>query len=79
MVKRKGEKMAEIRLDLTSFQNAIARPGEGLARYLQNEEDGQLRDGLIHRFELTYEISHKMLKRFRVIIRDNYVVLQMPG
>src|SRR5262249_14180679 len=26
--------------------------------------DEQLRDGLIHRFEFTYELSHKMLTRY---------------
>jgi nucleotidyltransferase substrate binding protein (TIGR01987 family) len=26
--------------------------------------DGQIRDGLIQRFEFTYELSHKMLRRY---------------
>ncbi|MGR6980395.1 nucleotidyltransferase substrate binding protein [Testudinibacter sp. P27/CKL/0425] len=53
-----------MRLDLTSFTNAVARLDEGLIRYQQDISDSQIRDGLIQRFEFTYEISHKMLKRY---------------
>ncbi len=45
-------------LDLTPLTNAVKRLQEGLIRY------SQIRDGLIQRFEFTYEISHKMLKRY---------------
>ncbi|MDK4574110.1 nucleotidyltransferase substrate binding protein [Kingella kingae] len=37
---------------------------EGWQRYLQDTSDTQIRDGLIQRFEFTYEISHKILKRY---------------
>nr|VFK15620.1 MAG: nucleotidyltransferase substrate binding protein, HI0074 family [Candidatus Kentron sp. LPFa] len=56
--------MTERPLDLRSLHNAIARLGEGVARYLQDTTDDQIRDGLIQRFEFTYESSHKMLKRY---------------
>lgn len=56
--------MANDKLDLTSLVKAIARLEEGLARYQMDVSDTQIRDGLIQRFEFTYEISHKMLKRF---------------
>lgn len=56
--------MADIKLDLTSFNNALARLKEGIARYERDTSDTQIRDGLIQRFEFTYEISHKMLKRY---------------
>ena len=56
--------MSPDRLDLTPLANAIARLREGLARYVRDTSDDQVRDGLIQRFEFTYEISHKMLKRF---------------
>jgi nucleotidyltransferase substrate binding protein (TIGR01987 family) len=46
------------------LKNAVARLREGLVRYRLDETDGQIRDGLIQRFEFTYELSHKMLKRF---------------
>lgn len=51
-------------LDISSFENAIARLDEGLARYRRDITDTQIRDGLIQRFEFTYELSHKMLKRY---------------
>ena len=51
-------------LDLTPLTNAVQRLDEGLARYLSDTSDTQIRDGLIQRFEFTYELSHKMLKRF---------------
>ena len=50
-------------LDLTTFVNAVTRLEEGLDRYQKDTEDLQIRDGLIQRFEFTYEIAHKMLKR----------------
>ncbi|MCR2745191.1 nucleotidyltransferase substrate binding protein [Limnobacter parvus] len=51
-------------LDLSSLQNAVLRLDEGIQRYRQDISDTQIRDGLIQRFEFTYELSHKMLKRF---------------
>lgn len=51
-------------LDLGPLERAVARLGEGLVRYEKDISDAQIRDGLIQRFEFTYEISHKMLKRF---------------
>lgn len=50
--------------DLSPLQRAIKRLDEGWARYQLDTGDTQIRDGLIQRFEFTYEISHKMLKRF---------------
>jgi nucleotidyltransferase substrate binding protein (TIGR01987 family) len=50
-------------LDLSPLQNALQRLQEGWIRYLQDTTDIQIRDGLIQRFEFTYELSHKMLKR----------------
>lgn len=51
------------KLDLTPLANAVNRLAEGLARYEKDITDTQIRDGLIQRFEFSYEISHKMLKR----------------
>ena len=51
-------------LDLTPLSNAVQRLDEGLQRYLSDTTDTQIRDGLIQRFSFTYELSHKMLKRF---------------
>jgi nucleotidyltransferase substrate binding protein (TIGR01987 family) len=44
--------------------NAIGRLSEGLARHLGEPGDEQLRDGLIQRFEFTYELCHRILRRF---------------
>lgn len=51
-------------LDFTALVNAIARLEEGYARHLADPSDQQLRDGLIQRFEFTYDLSHKMLRRY---------------
>lgn len=51
-------------IDLSYLSNAIARLDEGLARYQKDLTDIQIRDGLIQRFEFTYELSHKTLKRY---------------
>ena len=51
-------------LDITPLANALMRLVEGYDRYLLNISDTQIRDGLIQRFEFTYEISHKILKRY---------------
>jgi nucleotidyltransferase substrate binding protein (TIGR01987 family) len=51
-------------LQITPLENAIARLAEGLARYERDRSDDQIRDGLIQRFEFTYEQAHKTLKRY---------------
>jgi nucleotidyltransferase substrate binding protein (TIGR01987 family) len=53
-----------VTLDISSFEKAVARLTEGLARFERNTADDQIRDGLIQRFEFTYELSHKTLKRY---------------
>ncbi|MFO1191535.1 MAG: HI0074 family nucleotidyltransferase substrate-binding subunit [Rhodoferax sp.] len=50
-------------LDLTSLTKVVDRLREGLVRHLDDPTDAQIRDGLIQRFEFTYELSHRMLKR----------------
>ncbi|SIT65945.1 nucleotidyltransferase substrate binding protein, HI0074 family [Ectothiorhodosinus mongolicus] len=51
-------------LDTSPLERAIQRLAEGWDRYQQDTNDLQIRDGLIQRFEFTYEISHKTLKRY---------------
>ena len=53
-----------MRLDTTSLRNAARRLREGLTGYEREPTDEQIRDGLIQRFEFTYELSHKMLRRY---------------
>lgn len=50
-------------LDITPLERAVARLEEGWARYQQDRTDLQVRDGLVQRFEFTYEIAHRLLKR----------------
>jgi len=56
--------MTSQQLDFISLRNALARLAEGYQRYQSDISDIQIRDGLIQRYEFTYEISHKMLKRY---------------
>ena len=50
--------------DITPLADVIGRLREGLVRHLGEPSDDQLRDGLIQRFEFTYELCHRMLRRF---------------
>lgn len=50
-------------LDFSPLFNAVARLDEGLVRYRIDESDTQIRDGLIQRFEFTYDLAHKFLRR----------------
>jgi nucleotidyltransferase substrate binding protein (TIGR01987 family) len=51
-------------LDISPLSNALRRLDEGMVRYRLDTSDTQIRDGLIQRFEFTYELAHKMLKRY---------------
>ena len=56
--------MTADKIYLTLLKKALARLQEGYLRYQLDIKETQIRDGLIQRFEFTYEISHKMLKRY---------------
>ena len=58
-------------LNLQPLINAINRLQEGWLRYLQDIGDTQIRNSLIQRFEFTYEISHKILKRYLAQVSAN--------
>jgi nucleotidyltransferase substrate binding protein (TIGR01987 family) len=58
-------------LDISALESAITRLQEGIARYRQDTSDTQIRDGLIQRFEFTYELSHRMLKRYLEMVSAN--------
>jgi nucleotidyltransferase substrate binding protein (TIGR01987 family) len=51
-------------LDFSPLENAVQRLDEGVVRYSSDPSDIMVRDGLIQRFEFTYELSHKILRRF---------------
>lgn len=56
--------MHEDRPDIEPLERAIERLEEGLERYRNDTSDLQIRDGLIQRFEFTYEQGCKTLKRY---------------
>lgn len=51
-------------LDFSSLQLAIHSLKEAVNKYHTNSSDTFVRDASIQRFEYTYELCHKMLKRF---------------
>ena len=51
-------------LDISPIVKALDRLEEGWQCYQQDIHDLQIRDGLVQRFAFTYEISHKILKRY---------------
>ena len=68
-----------IGLDIKPFVNAIERLREGYERHRREPADEQLRDGLIQRFEFTYELAHKMLRRYlRMVSPSPDLFDQMP-
>lgn len=50
-------------LDLTPLTRALAALDRGLARWSAAPQDEELRDACIQRFEFTFELSWKMLRR----------------
>jgi nucleotidyltransferase substrate binding protein (TIGR01987 family) len=66
-------------LDISALVNAVERLPEGLERHRREPDDDQLRDGLIQRFEFTYELSHRMLRRYlRQVAASPDTFSQMP-
>ena len=56
--------MSNDKPEIAPFERAIQRLEEGLLRYLSNTTDTLVRDGLIQRFEFTYELGHKVIKHY---------------
>ena len=56
--------MSPEKLDISPFTKAVSRLEEGLEQYSRHADNDIYRDALIQRFEFTYELSHKMLKRY---------------
>jgi predicted nucleotidyltransferase len=68
-----------MKLDTTSLGNAVRRLREGLARYESEPRNEQLRDGLIQRFEFTYELTHRMLRGYlREAAASPDEIMRMP-
>ena len=70
--------MSGTQLDISSLVDAVERLREGLERHRREPGDDQLRDGLIQRFEFTYELSHRMLRRYlRQVSASPDTIVQM--
>ncbi len=54
-------------IDISPLERAIARLEEAVPAYQQDTSQSLIRDGLVQRFEFTYEIAHKMLRRFLAV------------
>ena len=50
-------------VDLSPLQNAVLRLEEALAQWSADTSNELIRDGLIQRFEFTYDLAAKMLRR----------------
>lgn len=50
--------------DLSPLERAVSSLKRGLERAEKNLDDEELRDACIQRFELTYELCWKMLRRY---------------
>jgi nucleotidyltransferase substrate binding protein (TIGR01987 family) len=53
-----------IELSIEPFEKAIVSLEQALDRHALDTSDDLIRDACIQRFEFTYELAHKMLKRF---------------
>ena len=51
-------------LDFTALENALQRLGEVVEIYKKNPQDTIVRDSLIQRFEFTYSITLKTLRKY---------------
>jgi nucleotidyltransferase substrate binding protein (TIGR01987 family) len=51
-------------LDISALERAIARLEEAMEAYRKDTTQTLIRDGLVQRFEFTYEISHRLLRRY---------------
>ncbi len=49
---------------ITPLERAVSRLGEGLTAHQRNPSDTLIRDGLVQRFEFTYEISQRLIRRY---------------
>ena len=53
-----------VELDVSSLAAAVERFSEGVDLMAARPDETIVRDGVIQRFEFTYELAHKMLKRY---------------
>ena len=64
-----------IQLNLSSLENALQRFAEALQAHDLDPQNTLYRDACIQRFEFSYELSHKMLKRYLEMASANPVAI----
>ncbi len=60
-----------LNLDFSSLKKAVKSLEEVLAEHKKQPSNVFIRDAAIQRFEYTYELSHKMLRRFLEMTEPN--------
>ena len=59
-------------LNLSAFEKALKSLEEIIIRYQKEKDDTAIRDALIQRFEYTYSLAIKMIKRFlKIYLTEN--------
>jgi nucleotidyltransferase substrate binding protein (TIGR01987 family) len=71
--------MQENKLDLTSFEKAVKSFKEVLQEFNKDKTNTFIRDSVVQRFEYTYELSYKMMRRYIMIIAANKTEIQEMG
>lgn len=61
----------KLKLDVSSFERAVHSLAEAVHEYQENPDNLFVRDASIQRFEYTYELAHKMLKRYMELSEPN--------
>lgn len=64
-----------MKIDLTSLINAVCQLEQGLSAHAKEPQNELMRDGVIQRFEYTYELCHKMLKRYLEATEPNPAII----
>ena len=59
-------------LNLSAFEKALKSLEEIIIRYQKEKDDTAIRDALIQRFEYTYSLAIKMIKRYLKILTEPY-------
>ncbi len=62
--KQRNQRSLDMPFDLTPLDNAVRQLAAGLAMSREYPANEVIRDGVIQRFEYTYELSHKTLRRY---------------
>ena len=62
-------------LDLSSFQKAVTSLALALQTYRSDTENVFVRDACIQRFEYTYELAHKMIRRYLALTEPTAVTI----